>query len=45
MDARVFGDNHFRAANEDGEVLGKRVARWVSRTVFQPLRRHYPSWN
>ncbi|MEO6367627.1 MAG: vanadium-dependent haloperoxidase [Steroidobacteraceae bacterium] len=45
MDARVFGGMHFRAANEDGEVLGKRVARWVSRTEFQPLRRHYPFWN
>jgi PAP2 superfamily len=37
IDARVFGGMHFRYATEDGQELGKQVARLVAHRHFQPL--------
>jgi hypothetical protein len=34
-DARVFGGMHFRSAVEDGEALGKRVAKAVAKGSFE----------
>jgi hypothetical protein len=36
-DARVFGGMHFRFSVDDGEELGKRVARYVARHAFAPV--------
>lgn len=37
VNARIYGGMHFRTSVEDGEALGKRVAKWVVRRKFQPL--------
>ena len=36
IDARVFLGIHFRAADVQGALLGKRVAKWVAAHAFQP---------
>ncbi|MGZ5393607.1 MAG: vanadium-dependent haloperoxidase, partial [Mycobacterium sp.] len=36
IDARVWGGIHFRTADEQGAVLGKKVARWEEKHYFQP---------
>ena len=36
IDARVFLGIHFRAADVQGAILGKRVARWVVEHIFEP---------
>ena len=35
--ARVWGGIHFRTADVQGAVLGKKVAAWVSKHYFQPV--------
>jgi hypothetical protein len=42
IDARVWGGIHFRTADVQGGVLGKKVARWEEKHYFQPSisRRH-----
>ncbi len=37
IDARVWGGIHFRTADVQGAVLGKKVARWLGRHHFQPV--------
>jgi hypothetical protein len=37
IDARVWGGIHFRTADVQGAVIGKKVARYLSRHYFQPL--------
>jgi PAP2 superfamily len=37
IDARVWGGIHFRTADEQGAVLGKKVAHWERKNYFQPL--------
>jgi hypothetical protein len=37
VDARVWGGIHFRTADVDGSVIGKKVARWLDRHYFQPV--------
>ena len=37
VDARVWGGIHFRKADEDGAVIGKKVARWMNKNYFQPV--------
>lgn len=37
VDARVWGGIHFRNADEDGAVIGSKVARWMNRNYFQPV--------
>jgi hypothetical protein len=37
VDARVWGGIHFRAADIQGVVLGKKVAHWLRRHYFQPV--------
>ena len=38
VNARVWGGIHFRTADEQGAVLGKKVARWERKHYFQPTR-------
>ena len=38
-DARIWAGLHFRRSMQDGERLGHRVTRHVTRDFFQPLRR------
>ena len=38
IDARVWGGIHFRTADVQGTVIGKKVAHWVRKHYFQPLR-------
>jgi hypothetical protein len=35
LDARVWNGLHFRTADNNGYVLGRKVARWVARNFFQ----------
>jgi hypothetical protein len=37
IDARVYLGIHFRTADVQGAVLGKKVAAWVDRHFFQPV--------
>jgi hypothetical protein len=37
IDARVWGGIHFRTADVEGAVLGKKVAHWIDRHSLQPL--------
>jgi hypothetical protein len=37
IDARVWGGIHFRTADVQGAVLGKKVAYWLRRHYFQPV--------
>ena len=39
IDARVWGGIHFRTADVEGTVIGKKVAHWLRHHYFQPLRR------
>jgi hypothetical protein len=41
IDARVWGGIHFRTADVQGAVLGKKVARWEEKHYFQRVRKHY----
>ena len=36
IDARVWGGIHFRTADVQGTVIGKKVAHWVEKHYFQP---------
>jgi hypothetical protein len=38
IDARVWGGIHFRTANEQGAVIGKKVAHWERKHFFRPVR-------
>ena len=38
IDARVWGGIHFRTADVQGVVIGKKVAHWERKHYFQPLR-------
>jgi hypothetical protein len=38
VDARVWGGIHFRWADEAGAEVGGKVARWLTRYYFQPIR-------
>ena len=37
IDARVWAGIHFRTADVQGAVLGKKVAHYLKRHYFQPL--------
>jgi hypothetical protein len=37
IDARVWSGIHFRTADVQGAVLGKKVAHWLDRHYFQPV--------
>jgi hypothetical protein len=37
IDARVWAGIHFRTADVQGAVLGKRVAHWLDQHYFQPI--------
>jgi hypothetical protein len=38
IDARVWGGIHFRAADVQGAVIGKKVAHYVRKNSFQPIQ-------
>ena len=38
IDARVWGGIHFRTADTQGAVIGRKVARWARRHDFRPVR-------
>ena len=38
IDARVWGGIHFRTADVQGTVIGKKVAHWMRKHDFQPAR-------
>src|SRR5205809_1277775 len=40
IDARVWAGIHFRTADTQGAVLGKKVVHYMTRHYFQPNRRH-----
>ncbi len=46
IDARVWGGIHFRTADVQGTLIGKKVARWLDRNYFQPARckQHHFWW-
>jgi len=37
IDARAWGGIHFRTADMQGAVLGKKVAHWLKQHYFQPV--------
>jgi hypothetical protein len=37
IDARVWGGIHFRTADVQGAVIGKKVAQWARKHYFQPV--------
>ena len=37
IDARVWGGIHFRTADVQGKVIGKKVAHWERKHYFQPV--------
>jgi hypothetical protein len=37
IDARIYMGIHFRAPDEQGAWLGKKVAQWVARHYFEPV--------
>ena len=37
IDARVWGGIHFRTADRQGAVLGRKVARYVRKNYFRPV--------
>jgi hypothetical protein len=37
IDARVWGGIHFRTADVQGAVIGKKVSHWLDRHYFQPV--------
>jgi hypothetical protein len=37
IDARVWGGIHFRTADTQGAVLGRKVAHWERKHYFQPV--------
>jgi hypothetical protein len=39
IDARVWAGIHFRTADVQGAVLGHKVAHYLERHYFQPVRR------
>jgi len=39
IDARVWGGIHFRTADTQGAVLGKKVAHYLEKHYFQPVQR------
>jgi hypothetical protein len=36
--ARVYGGMHFHTSTEHGAIMGRRVAEWVARHYFKPVR-------
>ena len=40
IDARVWGGIHFRTADTQGAVLGKKVAQYLKKNYFQPVTSH-----
>jgi hypothetical protein len=42
IDARVWAGIHFRTADTQGAVLGKKVAHYLKKHYFQPVRRAEP---
>jgi hypothetical protein len=42
IDARVWAGIHFRTADVQGAVLGKKVAHYLEKHYFQPVRRAGP---
>jgi hypothetical protein len=40
IDARVWAGIHFRTADEQGAMLGKKVAHYLKNHYFEPVRRH-----
>jgi hypothetical protein len=36
IDARIWGGIHFRTADVQGVVIGKKVAHWLKKNYFQP---------
>ena len=38
IDARVWGGIHFRTADVQGAVIGKKVAHWLRKHYFRPVR-------
>jgi PAP2 superfamily len=41
VDARVWEGIHFRHADEAGAKIGRKVAKWIDRKFFGPVRRHH----
>jgi hypothetical protein len=39
IEARIWGGIHFRNADAEGTVIGKKVARYLRKHFFRPLRR------
>ena len=38
VDARVWGGIHFRTADVQGAVMGKKIAFWLQKNYFRPVR-------
>jgi hypothetical protein len=38
IDARVWGGIHFRTADVQGAVIGKKVSHWLEKHYFRPIR-------
>jgi hypothetical protein len=44
IEARIWGGIHFRNADVQGTVIGKKVANWLRRNYFQPTRCKHHFW-
>ncbi len=38
IEARIYGGMHYRTSCEHGVEMGKKVAKWVAKHYFQPLK-------
>lgn len=38
IDARIYGGMHYRTSGVHGAVIAKKVANWVSKHYFRPVR-------
>ena len=40
VEARIWGGIHFRTADVQGTVIGKKVAKYIRKHYFRPLHSH-----
>ena len=38
VDARVWGGIHFRYADQQGALMGKKIGFWLQKHYFRPIR-------
>jgi hypothetical protein len=38
IEARIYGGIHYRTSGQHGVVMGRKIARWLSRHFFEPVQ-------